>query len=74
MAGRLGAGRTSSGSLVSGHVALRVDHLPVITCSGVYDMGWVSRFAIVDGPPPILGRVLCRADSTEPQSTHRGLN
>lgn len=38
---------------------VRVNHLPVITSSGVYDVGRVSHFAIVDGPPPIPSGVLC---------------
>jgi hypothetical protein len=43
---------------------------PVITSSGVYDVGRVSHFAIVDGPPLIRSGVLCLVDSTEPQSIH----
>jgi hypothetical protein len=38
---------------------VRVNHLPVITSSGVYDVGRVSHFAIVDGSPPIPSGVLC---------------
>jgi len=37
-------------------------HVPVITSSGAYDVGRVSRFAIVDGPPPIPSGVLCLAE------------
>jgi hypothetical protein len=38
---------------------VRVNHLPVITSSGAHDVGRVSHFAIVDGPPPIPSGVLC---------------
>jgi hypothetical protein len=38
---------------------VRVNHLPVITSSGVYDVGIVSHFAIVDDPSPIPSGVLC---------------
>jgi hypothetical protein len=38
---------------------VRVNHLPVITSSGVYDVGRVSHFAIVNGPSPIPSGVLC---------------
>jgi hypothetical protein len=38
---------------------VRVNHRPVITSSGVYDVGQVSHFAIVDGLPPIPSGVLC---------------
>src|SRR5215207_10402691 len=38
---------------------VRINHLPVITSSGVYDVGRVSHFAIVDGSPPIPSGVLC---------------
>jgi hypothetical protein len=41
---------------------VRVNHLPVITSSGVYNVGRVSHFAIVDGPPPIPNGVLCLVD------------
>jgi hypothetical protein len=37
----------------AGTLPVRINHCPVITSSGVYDAGWVSCFAIVDGPPPI---------------------
>jgi hypothetical protein len=38
---------------------VRINHLQVITSSGVYDVGRVSHFAIVDGSPPIPSGVLC---------------
>jgi hypothetical protein len=37
----------------------RLSHLPVITSSGVYDVGRASHFAMVDGPPPNRSGVLC---------------
>jgi hypothetical protein len=40
---------------------LRVDHHLIITSSGAYNAGKVSRFAIVDGAPPIPSGVLCLA-------------
>jgi hypothetical protein len=42
-----------------GCVAVRVNHRRVITSCGAYDVGRVSHFAIVDGPPPIPSGVLC---------------
>jgi hypothetical protein len=41
---------------------VRVNHLPVITSSGAYDVGRVGHFAIVDGSPPIPSGVLCLAE------------
>jgi hypothetical protein len=37
---------------------VRVNHRRVITSSGVYDVGRVSHFAIVNGPPPVPSGVL----------------
>jgi len=49
----------------AGTLPVRVNHLPVITSSGTYDLGRVSHFTIVDGPPPIPSGVLCLAESDE---------
>jgi hypothetical protein len=40
---------------------LRVDHHLIVTSSGAYNAGHVSRFAIVDGAPPVPSGVLCLA-------------
>jgi hypothetical protein len=40
---------------------LRVDHHLIVTSSGAYNAGKVSRFAIVDGAPPVPSGVLCLA-------------
>jgi hypothetical protein len=66
MAGRPTAGRTMTGSPSSpARLPVRVNHLPVITSSGAYDVGRVSHFTIVDGPPPIPSGVLCLAELDE---------
>jgi hypothetical protein len=44
---------------------LRVDHHLIVTSSGAYNAGKVSRFAIVDGAPPIPTGVLCLAQRTD---------
>ena len=40
---------------------LRVDHHLIVTSFGAYNAGKVSRFAIVDGVPPVPYGVLCLA-------------
>jgi len=40
---------------------LRVDHHLIVTSSGAYNAGKVSRFAIVDGAAPVPTGVLCLA-------------
>src|SRR5829696_4001174 len=49
----------------AGTLPVRVNHLPVITSSGAYDVGRVSHFTIVDGPSPIPSGVLCLAELDE---------
>ena len=44
-----------------GELPLRVDHHLIVTSSGAYNAGKVSRFAIVDGAAPVPTGVLCLA-------------
>jgi hypothetical protein len=44
---------------------LRVDHHRIITSAGAYNAGTVSRFAVVDGSPPVPYGVLCLAQSDD---------